>query len=113
MIGPVTRHQYIAAVRRLIAQGEGLVERPALGELRSWIAASDELLTAAWGAMDRYHLSWLLVGRPAGAVRRRAMDPDEEADYVREVALAKTAALRMSLKAVEDDGMPFAGETPS
>ena len=30
---------------------------------------------------------------------------------MREVAEAKTAALRMSLKAVEEDGMPFLGET--
>ena len=30
---------------------------------------------------------------------------------MREVATAKTAALRMSLKAVEEDGMPFLGET--
>ena len=37
----------------------------------------------------------------------------EEAAYVQEVAVAKTAALRMSLKAVEDDGMPFVGETPA
>ncbi len=44
-------------------------------------------------------------------VRGRAMTPEEEAAYVREVAAAKTAALRMSLKAVEEDGMPFLGET--
>jgi hypothetical protein len=35
----------------------------------------------------------------------------EEAAYVREVAAAKTAALRMSRKAVQDDGMPFLGES--
>ena len=77
--------------------------------LRTWIAASDELLRSAWGSMDRYHLSWLMVGRPADAVRGRAMTTEEEAGYVRDVAVAKTAALRMSLKAVEDDGMPFLG----
>ena len=38
------------------------------------------------------------------------MDPDEEAAYVREVAEQKTAALRMSLDAVERQGMPFVGE---
>ena len=37
--------------------------------LRTWIATSDELLREAWGSMDRYHLSWLMVGRPPGAVR--------------------------------------------
>jgi hypothetical protein len=41
------------------------------------------------------------------------MTPDEEAAYVREVAAQKTAALRMSLHAVEDLGMPFVGETPA
>ena len=86
--------------------------QPSMGSLRTWIAASDELLRDAWGAMDRYHLSWLMVGRPNDAVRGRAMSDEEEADYVRVVAEAKTAALRMSLKAVAEDGMPFLGETP-
>jgi len=81
--------------------------------LRTWIAVSDELLSNAWGSMDRYHLSWLMVGRPPAAVRGRAMTGPEESAYVREVAEAKTAALRMSLKAVEDDHMPFVGETPA
>ena len=39
------------------------------------------------------------------------MTPDEEAAYVREVAEQKTAALRMSLDAVERQGMPFVGES--
>lgn len=84
-----------------------------MAPLRDWIAASDELLARAWGAMDRYHLAWLGVGRPAGAVRGRAMTPDEETAYVRDVAAAKTAVLRLSLKAVAEDGMPFVGETPA
>lgn len=111
MIVGVTRDEYIAAARDLIDEGERLARHPSMVALRTWIAGSDELLRAAWGSMDRYHLSWLLVGRPPDAVRRRAMTPAEEADYVREVAVAKTAALRMSLKAVEQDGMPFLGET--
>ena len=65
-----------------------------------------------WDRMDRYHLSWLMVGRPKDAIRGRPMTPDEEAAYVREVATQKTAALRMSRKAVEVDRMPFLGETP-
>jgi hypothetical protein len=112
MIGGVTRAQYIAAVRALIVEGERLGERPSMPALQTWIAASDELLQNAWGSMDRYHLSWLMVGRPGDAVRGRAMTAEEEQAYVREVATAKTAALRMSLKAVEEDGMPFLGETP-
>lgn len=106
----MTRDQYVSQVRQLIAEGERLGVRPSLPALRTWIAASDELLRTAWGSMDRYHLSWLMVGRPADAVRGRAMTTDEEAAYVREVAAAKTAALRMSLRAVEVDGMPFVGQ---
>ncbi len=61
--------------------------------------------------MDRYHLAWLMVGKPKGIVRGRPMTADEEAAYVREVAEQKTAALRMSLDAVERQGMPFVGES--
>ena len=64
----------------------------------------------AWGQMDRYHLAWLMVGKPKNVVRGRRMTQDEEAGYVREVAEGKTAALRTSLDAVERQGMPFVGE---
>jgi hypothetical protein len=59
--------------------------------------------------MDRYHLAWLMVGKPKAIVRGRQMTADEEAAYVREVAGQKTAALRMSLDAAAS--MPFLGET--
>jgi hypothetical protein len=52
-----------------------------------------------------------MVGKPKGTVRGRPMTPGEEAAYVREVAAQKTSALRMSLDAVERQGMPFRGET--
>jgi len=107
----MTREQLIRETRRLIDEGERLQVDPSLGGLRLWLQLSDDLLSTAWGSMDRYHLSWLMVGRPKDLVRGRAMTPDEEASYVREVAAQKTAALRMSLKAVADDGMPFRGET--
>lgn len=107
----MTRDEYITATRDLIGEGERLQGSPALDGLQAWIAASDQLLRGAWGSMDRYHLSWLMVGRPTDSVRGRAMTAEEEAAYVAEVAKAKTAALRMSLKAVEEDGMPFLGET--
>jgi hypothetical protein len=77
--------------------------------LRTWLQLSDELLSDAWGSMDRYHLIWLTVGR-SNAVRGRRMSEDEESVYVRDVATQKTAALQMSLKAAEDQ-MPFVGET--
>jgi hypothetical protein len=106
----VTRDQYVSQVRTLLDEGDRLQSRPSLEALRTWIALSDDLLSAAWGSMDRYHLAWLMVGRPTDAIRGRPMTDAEEAAYVREVAAAKSAALRMSLRAVEEDGMPFSGE---
>jgi hypothetical protein len=106
----MTRDELIVRTRALVDRGEALVADPTMPGLRDWIATSDRLLATAWGHMDRYHLSWLMVGRPSGAVRGRPMDPDEERAYVRDVAIQKTAALRISLAAAEQ-GMPFVGET--
>jgi hypothetical protein len=107
----VTRDELIDRTKRLIADGDDLLATPSLEALRTWLQRSDGLLAAAWGSMDRYHLAWLMVGKPKGTVRGRPMTPDEEAAYVREVAAQKTSALRMSLDAVERQGMPFRGET--
>jgi len=107
----VTRDELIEQTRRLIAEGGRLDRTPSMDALREWLRASDETLADAWGSMDRYHLAWLSVGRPRDVVRGRSMTPDEEAAYVREVARQKTAALRMSLDAVERQGMPFRGES--
>src|SRR4029079_9477299 len=82
-----------------------------LGALRVWLQLSDDLLATAWGSMDRYQLAWLMVGKPTSIVHGRAMTVDEEAAYVREVATQKTAALLMSLDAVERQAMPFVGES--
>ncbi|HXG25814.1 MAG TPA: hypothetical protein VNL94_03050 [Candidatus Binatia bacterium] len=84
---------------------------PSLAALKVWLQLSDDLLSAAWGSMDRYHLAWLQVGRPSTSVRGRPMMVEEEAAYVREVAAAKTAVLRMSVEALTRHGMPFVGET--
>lgn len=107
----MTRDELIASTRRLIEEGERLVADPSLGALQVWLQLSDDLLAAAWGSMDRYHLAWLMVGKPKDIVRGRPMTPEEEAIYVREVATQKTAALRMSLDAVDRQHMPFVGET--
>lgn len=107
----MTRDELIEETKRLIAEGERLRGSPGLEALRTWLQQSDELLAQAWGSMDRYHLAWLSVGKPADIIRGRPMTPEEEASYVREVAGQKTAALRMSLDAVERQGMPFRGET--
>ena len=85
--------------------------QPSLNALQTWLQLSDDLLATAWGTMDRYHLAWLMVGKPKGIIRGRGLTGAEEAAYVREVAAQKTAALRMSLDAVERQGMPFRGET--
>lgn len=107
----MTRDELIAATRQLIDEGTRLQAAPSLPSLQMWLQRSDDVLATAWGSMDRYHLAWLLVGKPKAIVRGRPMTPDEEAAYVREVAEQKTAALRMSLDAVERQGMPFVGET--
>ena len=107
----MTRDELISRTRQLIDEGKRLDVQPSLGALQLWLQLSDDLLASAWGSMDRYHLAWLMVGKPKGIVRGRAMTPDEEAAYVREVASQKNAALRMSLDAVERQHMPFVGET--
>jgi hypothetical protein len=106
----VTRDELISRTRQLVEEGDRLQGDPSLRGLQTWLQLSDDLLVAAWGSMDRYHLAWLMVGKPASMVRGRAMTPVEESAYVREVAAAKTSALRMSLDAVERQGMPFVGE---
>jgi hypothetical protein len=106
----VTRDELIEQTGHLIAEGERLLGAPSMGALRLWLQLSDDTLAAAWGSMDRYHLAWLSVGKPKETVRGRPMTGDEEAAYVREVVGQKTAALRMSLAAVER-GMPFRGES--
>jgi len=107
----VTRDELIEQTKRLIDEGRRLEAAPSLGALRTWLMISDDTLADAWGSMDRYHLAWLSVGKPKTIVRGRPMTPDEEAAYVRDVARQKTAALRMSLDAVERQGMPFHGES--
>ncbi len=107
----MTRDELIAGTRQLIDEGERLLAQPSLGAMQLWLQLSDDLLKTAWGSMDRYHLAWLMVGKPKGVVRGRPMTEDEEGAYVREVATQKTAALRMSLDAVERQHMPFLGET--
>jgi hypothetical protein len=107
----MTRDELIARTAQLIGEGERLQRQPSFGALQVWLKLSDDLLSAAWGSMDRYHLAWLMVGKPKSIVRGRPMTSVEEEAYVREVAEQKTAALRMSLDAVERQGMPFVGES--
>src|SRR6478736_10072176 len=107
----MTRDELIVRTRQLVDEGDRLQQQPTLRGLQTWLQHSDDLLSTAWGTMDRYHLSWLMVGKPKDIVRGRPMTAEEEAAYVREVAEQKTAALRMSLDAVERQHMPFAGET--
>jgi hypothetical protein len=105
----MTRDELIERTERLVAEGERLQKQPSMPALRTWLQLSDELLSSAWGSMDRYHLVWLSVGR-SNEVRGRPMTEAEQAAYVAGVASQKTAALQMSLKAARDH-MPFLGET--
>ena len=108
----MTRRELIARTNQLIDEGARLQANPSFDALRTWLQLSDDLLSTAWGSMDRYHLSWLQVGRPKQIVRGRPMEADETAAYVREVAAAKTAVLMMSVDAAARKNMPFLGETP-
>lgn len=107
----MTRDELVRDTRQLIGEGERLAANPSHTALKVWLQLSDDLLARAWGSMDRYHLAWLSVGRPGASVRGRVMTPDEEAAYVRQVATAKTAVLRMSVEALTRHAMPFVGET--
>src|SRR3954463_4077353 len=107
----MTRDELIRRTRQLVDEGDRLIAVPSMGALRVWLQLSDDLLASAWGSMDRYHLAWLQVGRPSASVRGRPMTPEEEVGYVREVAAAKTAVLRMSVDSLTRHGMPFVGET--
>ena len=109
----MTRDELVKRTRQLIEEGDRLAANPSQAALNVWLQLTDELLAAAWGSMDRYHLAWLTVGRPSEMVRGRPMTLDEEAAYVREVANAKSAVLRMSVEALTRHGMPFVGETRS
>ena len=106
----MTRDELIARTTQLVDEGERLGGNPSLSGLQVWLQLSDALLADAWGSMDRYHLAWLMVGKPKDSVRGRPMDAEEEAAYVRQVAGQKTAALKMSLDAARQ-GMPFVGES--
>jgi hypothetical protein len=108
----MTRDQLIRETERLIDEGERLQRSPSLDAMRTWLALSDQLLSEAWGSMDRYHLAWLMVGKSTDAPRGRAFTPDEEARYVRDVSAQKTEVLRTSLNAART-GMPFLGESPA
>jgi hypothetical protein len=107
----VTRDELVRSTRQLIDEGDRLTANPSHAALKVWLQLTDDLLKRAWGSMDRYHLAWLSVGRPSASIRGRAMTADEEAAYVREVATAKSAVLRMSVEALTRHGMPFVGET--
>jgi hypothetical protein len=75
----LTRAELIRRTRQLIEEGERLAANPSRDALNVWLQLSDDLLASAWGQMDRYHLAWLQVGRPASIVRGRPMRPDGEA----------------------------------
>lgn len=105
------RDELVRQTQALVDEGDRIARAPSRAALNTWLAASDALLSAAWGQMDRYHQAWLDVGRIAQPLRGRSLSADEEAAEVRAVVAAKGAVLRASLDAVDRLGMPFLGET--
>ena len=83
------RDDLVSQTRRLIEEGERIDRAPSRAALNTWLAASDALLSAAWGQMDRYHQAWLDVGRIAQPLRGRPLSAEEEAAEVRAVVAAK------------------------
>jgi len=65
------REDLVSQTRRLIEEGDRIDRSPSRAALNTWLAASDALLSEAWGSMDRYHLAWLEVGRIAQPLRGR------------------------------------------
>ena len=62
------REDLIAGTRQLVEEGARRSAYPSLPSLQMWLQRSDDLLATAWGSMDRYHLAWLMVGKPKGIV---------------------------------------------
>ena len=61
----MTRDELIGRTRQLVDEGERLRRQPdAARRSRPGSSCRDDLLVAAWGSMDRYHLAWLMVGKP-------------------------------------------------
>src|SRR4026207_1768590 len=89
----MTRDELITGTRQLIDEGDRLLANPSLPSLQMWLKRSDDLLATAWGSMDRYHLAWLMVGKPKGIVRGRPMTPDAESADAREGGGRETGAL--------------------
>ena len=106
----MNRDELVTRTRQLIGEGERLLAAPGMGGLQLWLQLSDDLLRTAWGNMDRFHMAWLSVGRPKAVIRGRPLTPQEEAAYVREVVIAKSAVLLGSLDSAQR-GLPFVGET--
>ena len=79
------REDLVRQTQDLIDQGDRIARAPSRAALNTWLAASDALLSSAWGQMDRYHQAWLDVGRIAQPLRGRQISEGEEADEVRAV----------------------------
>lgn len=108
----MSRSRFLAATDELIVTGEGLLAEPAWDGFREWLMASDRLLEAVWGRMDRYHLAWLNVGRgtaPPGS----SLDEAATRRFIAEVASAKLAVLRTMRASVERQGWILLSDDPT
>ena len=108
----MSRAAFLDETDRLIATGDGLVERPDWDAFREWLLASDRLLERVWGRMDRYHLAWLNVGRdtaPPGS----ALDAAGTARFIADVASGKLAVLRTMRATVDRQGWTLLSDDPA
>ena len=99
----MTRDELVARTRQLVAEGDRLQQDPSLRGLQTWLQLSDDLLVAAWGSMDRYHLAWLNVGR-GSAPPGTSLDDAGTRRFIAEVASGKLAVLRTMRTSVERQG---------
>ena len=99
----MTRDELIVRTRQLVDEGDRLQQQPTLRGLQTWLQLSDDLLSTAWGSMDRYHLAWLMVGKPKDIVRGRPMTPDEA--FVCSSVAGVLLVMRFEGKAI-GDGVP-------
>jgi hypothetical protein len=99
----MSRRAFLDATDRLVDDGLALVADPDWDRFRAWLLASDRLLEAVWGRMDRYHLAWLNVGRDS-APPGSDLDVEGTRRFITEVADAKLAVLRTMRASVERQG---------
>ena len=107
----MTRDELISRTRQLIDEGDRLLAQPSMGAMQLWLQLSDDLLATAWGSMDRYHLAWLMVGKPKSIVRGRPMTRRRGGRLRPRGRDAEDRGAADVARRRRRQGMPFVGET--